>query len=362
MLMFGRYLRFNAGFRIDLESLIEALSAIEYIDIGSHEEFRQVLKSILCQNKKQWIEFDEHYETFWKMLQRALDSKEKSSLDEKVLQQKKNYSIESIKSWLYQNDEKDDQQVLDTSMRGIGSSEEFAQISIDEEHQLISELIKKWYVQESTTSSRRKVSHFRKGMLDLRKIIEQSAKGRDFELRYKYPKQKEISIVVLFDASRSMSMYQAFFISLIKSITHHFPISYTYGFHTELVETNEMFDLYDYDHTIKELEKIRGLYHSGTKIGACLRTYIDNHSSEQINTNTLVLIISDGWDTGTPEVLTESMAYLHYRSKKLFWFNPIVQSENTQLPQGLEVILPFIDQLKCIYSTQTLRRFIDNLA
>ena len=41
----------------------------------------------------------------------------------------------------------------------------------------------------------------------------------------------------------------------------------------------------------------------GTRIGESLKTFNRHHAKSAINSRTVVMIVSDGYDTGPPEVL-----------------------------------------------------------
>ena len=361
MLSFGRYLRRQEGYAIDAQSIIEALEGVRMIDLGNPEIFQRSLKSILCKTRKQWRDFDIHYTTYWKELNRALDSKlkhEKSKSSSSV--KPKIYSINDIKSWLYQKEDINSDDNLEVSISGSHSSQDTTNIPLPDPSYKLDELVNKWYKSFHSKISRRKTSDKKKGTLDLKKIIELSSKGKEFNLAYKKAKKKEYQIVILFDASRSMSMYQSFYCSLIKSIFNIFPKTFSFAFHTEILSTDEMFQKHTLDQTIQGLEEIKGLYTSGTKIGSCLQHYIDQHSSEQVGTNTFILIISDGWDTGDPKHLADALERLKYRCRKIIWFNPLYKTESKELVKGMSVAIPFIDAISCVYSIESFSKFINS--
>ena len=59
---------------------------------------------------------------------------------------------------------------------------------------------------------------------------------------------------------------------------------------------------------------------------------------------TIVIILSDGWDTGEPEQLAEALAQLQKRAGRLIWLNPLLGSSTYQpMTRGMQAALPFIN-------------------
>ena len=59
----------------------------------------------------------------------------------------------------------------------------------------------------------------------------------------------------------------------------------------------------------------------------------------------VVVILSDGWDRGDPEVLAEQMARLHRVAYQIVWVNPLKASPGyAPLAQGMAAALPYVDE------------------
>jgi uncharacterized protein with von Willebrand factor type A (vWA) domain len=57
-----------------------------------------------------------------------------------------------------------------------------------------------------------------------------------------------------------------------------------------------------------------------------------------------VLLISDGWDRGDPEVLRTQVARLQRSCHRLIWLNPLIGTVGSEpLTRGLQAALPFVD-------------------
>ena len=58
----------------------------------------------------------------------------------------------------------------------------------------------------------------------------------------------------------------------------------------------------------------------------------------------MVIVLSDGWDTGEPAILVEALRTMRRRAGKLIWLNPLLGSPDYQpLTQGMQAGLPEVD-------------------
>src|SRR2546423_1162071 len=81
----------------------------------------------------------------------------------------------------------------------------------------------------------------------------------------------------------------------------------------------------------------------GPGIGACLSTFNEDWR-KLVDGRTVVVILSDGWDTGDPEELAVELRKLRMRSRKLVWLNPLLGSPDYEpLTQGMQAALPHLD-------------------
>ena len=94
---------------------------------------------------------------------------------------------------------------------------------------------------------------------------------------------------------------------------------------------------------------------SGTKIGACLREFNDKYGSRGMARGAIVLIISDGWETGDPALLGAQMARLSRVAHKIVWANPRTQSERYR-PEvgGMAAAWPYCDVVVSAHNFEAL--------
>jgi len=77
---------------------------------------------------------------------------------------------------------------------------------------------------------------------------------------------------------------------------------------------------------------------------------------------TAVLVLSDGWETGDPEVLRGAMAAIHGRAAQVIWLNPLMSSADfTPASRGMQAVLPHIDLLWPAHNLAALERLAREL-
>jgi uncharacterized protein with von Willebrand factor type A (vWA) domain len=93
----------------------------------------------------------------------------------------------------------------------------------------------------------------------------------------------------------------------------------------------------------------------GTRIGAAMREFNDRHGVRGMGRGAVVLIISDGWETGDPAVLGAQMARLHRVAYRIVWANPRTQSPRYR-PEvgGMAAAWPYCDAVVSAHNFEAL--------
>ncbi|CAA9432578.1 MAG: carbon monoxide dehydrogenase E protein, partial [uncultured Ramlibacter sp.] len=77
----------------------------------------------------------------------------------------------------------------------------------------------------------------------------------------------------------------------------------------------------------------------GTRLGESLATLRREHARRLVGGRTLVLLISDGLDTGEPGELEQQLDWLRLHSRRLLWLNPLLRFTGYQpLARGAAVL------------------------
>ena len=82
----------------------------------------------------------------------------------------------------------------------------------------------------------------------------------------------------------------------------------------------------------------------GTRLGECLKVFNDQWGVRGMARGAIVVILSDGWDRGDPEVLANQMERLQRITYQTVWVNPLkVTPGYAPLARGMAAALPYVD-------------------
>ena len=148
--------------------------------------------------------------------------------------------------------------------------------------------------------TRRDLARRRGYRIDLRRTIHAniSRGGVPISLVKRQRKQKPLRLVVLLDASGSMSMYTGVFLRFIHGVLDEFREAEAFLFHTRLAHVSDAMKEKDASRALDRLSIMAQGAGGGTRIGESLRTFNRWHAARVIHSRTCVMIVSDGYETG----------------------------------------------------------------
>src|SRR5579871_557514 len=182
--------------------------------------------------------------------------------------------------------------------------------------------------------------------LDLRRTIHRNVShgGTLVDLAWRRRKLKPLRLVLLLDASGSMSMYTAFFVRFLHGVVDAFREAEAFVFHTRLAHVSASLRDRDVARAVERLSLMAQGIGGGTRIGESLATFNRWHARRVINSRTAVMIVSDGYDTGEAEKLGEEMRRLRRRCRRIVWLNPLIGwRDYTPAARGMQAALPYVD-------------------
>ncbi len=206
----------------------------------------------------------------------------------------------------------------------------------------------------------------RKGRaIDLRRTIRRNIAhgGVLIDLMHKTPKPKPLRLVVLLDASGSMSLYTSIFVRFIHGVLGHFHEAEAFLFHTHLAHVTPAMRERSGARALERLSLLAAGAGGGTKIGDSLATFNRWHAKRVIHSRTCVMIISDGYDTGAPGRLGEEMRALAKRCRRIVWLNPMLGWEGYEASaRGMKEALEHLDLFAPAHTLDSLAQLEPYLA
>jgi uncharacterized protein len=320
---------------------------------------RSALKHLFCARHAEWQRFDGLFDAFW--LGKRVRSRSTLSGEGKPA------NSPSLKSLLDKGANAGGQNVPDripTSREvseegggeegraeGASRAERLAEIDlrrladpedIEQAHAIAAKLARRM----QTRLTRRDLARRRGYRLDLRRTIHRNIShgGVPIGLVHRQRKRRPLRLVMLLDASGSMSMYTGVFLRFIHGVLDSFTEAEAFLFHTRLAHVSEAMKERDALRALDRLSVMAQGVGGGTAIGACLQTFNRWHAARVINSRSCVMIVSDGYETGDAALLGREMAALARRCRRIVWLNPMAGWEG-YAPEaaGIRAALPHVD-------------------
>jgi uncharacterized protein with von Willebrand factor type A (vWA) domain len=174
------------------------------------------------------------------------------------------------------------------------------------------------------------------------------------ELRYRQRKRRKVRLVVLCDVSGSMDLYSRFLLQFLFALQNVFGRVETFTFATRLTRVTDHLRGRSYRQVLRRLTDVRD-WSGGTRIGECL-AHFNREWAHLVDRRTIVIVLSDGWDTGEPEALAGELARIRRRAGRLIWLNPLLGHPTYEpLTRGMAAALPLLDDFAPAHNLAALR-------
>jgi uncharacterized protein with von Willebrand factor type A (vWA) domain len=320
---------------------------------------RSAFKHLFSARKSDWDRFDGLFDAFWlgkRVRSRSTttgSAKAANSPSLKSLQQNKSDGAagESATDQVPSTDDAPEPHGGEGRMEGASRADNLSEIDfrkmadpeqIAEAHAVAARLAKTM----RTRLTRRDLARRRGYRLDLRRTIHSNIShgGVPIRLVKRRRKEKPLRLVMLLDASGSMSMYTGVFLRFIHGVLDEFREAEAFLFHTRLAYVSDAMKERDSGRALDRLSIMAQGAGGGTKIGESLQTFNRWHAARVIHSRSCVMIVSDGYETGDAALLGREMAALGKRCRRIVWLNPMMAWEG-YAPEaaGIKAALPHID-------------------
>ena len=366
---FCRYLRSN-GLKPGMGEQIDALRALEEVDFENETSFRMALRTTLAKSTKEQEIFDEHFYPFWDVWDNAENLYHQSNTKQEessiiiVEHTQKNQSFVTISDWLSNVDSaEEEKEAAGYSPFETKSERDFSTFQADELSEVM-RLINEVGRALATRFSRRTKETKKRGQFDFRRTMRLSLRrgGEILDLAHYRRRRQRLKLVLLCDVSKSMDLYSRFLIQFIYAFQSVYKRIETFVFGTSLHRITDVLREEELSNALNSLSGTVKDWSGGTKIGASLEQFVSNYGIKLVDSQTVVLIISDGWDTGEVDLLENNMQYLHKNSRYVLWLNPLKGSPGFQpTTRGMQAALPYIDFFASAHNISSLRNLVRQL-
>jgi uncharacterized protein len=366
---FCRALR-QAGVPVTPGEAIDATRTLALIDLSDRDELHLALRSVLVTRPEDYPIFDELFDEFWRApapriprpripnpqsRPRTPESRPPSPAHQKP--------AITLERWMHAADKGEEPLAIPRpSDREALGQQDFSTFS-DEALREVTRVAKRMARRLAARPSRRWKPSARGTRVHLRRTVRQSLKtGGDLsELMFKERKLRKTKLVVLCDVSGSMDLYSRFFLQFLYALQNSFARVETFVFATRLSRVTEQLTDRRFRSALDNLAREVRDFSGGTRIGASLVAF-NAQWPRLVDGRTIVILLSDGWDTGEPDQLAEALAVIHKRAGRVIWLNPLLGSPTYQpLTRGIQAALPHVDIFAPAHNLASLEALVRHL-
>ncbi|MCW2998470.1 MAG: hypothetical protein JWN65_2019, partial [Solirubrobacterales bacterium] len=169
-------------------------------------------------------------------------------------------------------------------------------------------------------------------------------------------------LVLLVDVSGSMAPYARMLLQYAQAAATARPRVQVFAFGTRLTSLTRELQGRDPDAALARAADAVVDWSGGTRIGESLGT-LQRTYGRRLGRGAVVVILSDGWDRGEPELLALELARLRRSAHRVIWLNPLKAAPDYEpLARGMAAALPHTDHFLAGHSLRSLAELADLLA
>ncbi len=348
---FGRTLR-RAGVRVDSSRIALAAEAALAVGLDHRADLAAAMEAVLVSREQDREVFRELFEAFFrnpnlahKLLAQLLPSAEGKAEPSKRRPRVRE-ALTPQKAFAQQVKPKQEDQKVDFDAAMTASDQQrlkhadFNALSAAE-YRLVERLARDIRLPLPEFDSRRSRPGERGNRLHWAGVLRAAVRtgGEPMDLPRLQRCRQPLPLLVLVDVSGSMERYARLLLAFLHAATRRHPRRDVFAFGTQLTDLTPAFRLADTDAMLAQASVLIEDFAGGTQLGESLATLRQQHARRLVGRRTLVLLITDGLDTGEPAQLAQELGWLRRRSRRLLWLNPLLRFEGyAPLAQGAAVL------------------------
>ena len=368
MVRFAALLR-RQGLPVTPEHVIDGVRALEHLDLTDREEIRTGLRSVFASRSEDFATFDRAFDAFWRAATEADHVAE--ALAPPALPEHAPPGLEpagretlALDAWQESGDgDTGDEPVgmpAASELEAIAARDfsTFSPDQLDEIYRLTLTIARRL----ARRISRRRRPSARRGRIDLRRTLRANlTRGELIDLRFRRRKRKKVRLVLLCDVSGSMDLYSRFLLQFLFALQSAFSRVETFTFSVRLTRVTDYLRARSYREVLRRLTAVKD-WSGGTRIGESLAEFNRGWPS-LVDRRTIVIILSDGWDTGDPDVLAAELLRIKRRAGRVIWLNPLLGNPSYEpLTRGMAAALPLVDRFAAAHNLAALRDLAGSLS
>ena len=354
------------GLQVTPGSSIGAVQALSVVDVLDREEVRRALRLVLVSRPEDLDRFDAVFDESWEPTGGAgAPLPDLGRLAAPPQPAAPRAAAVTLQNWMRPDDAEDegsDLPLMAPSDEESLARRDFSSFSATDTaafRRLAARIARRLALRRS----RRWRSGSRGRSVDLRGSIRWSVRtaGELLRVRRRSRRIRRTRLLALCDVSGSMELYSRFLLQFLHALQNTFASVETFVFATRLSRITELLRGAAYEEALHQLGRDVRDWSGGTRIGQAVESVVRDHH-RLLDRRTIVLVLSDGWDVGDPEVLDRNMAELRRRVGKVIWLNPLMGAPDfAPETRGMRTALGHVDLLAPVHNLDSLERLVPRL-
>ena len=347
------------GLSVGVQQTLTAIEVARAIGQVDHQELSFALRTALTSSKDEWDLFLELFDKFWETSRGRPKSTSPQAGEAKISSNRAEAGSETLTRESFDGASRPEGEAK--AVAGASTHQRFQRMDFSNVPQddlaWLEEISSHLFRRMSRRLSRRFRIRDLTGRVDIRRTILRSIPrgGDPIVLALQGKKRRNHRLVIFLDISGSMNSYSLFLLRFAYALQKYFKRVDTFLFSTEVVEISDVLRAADLSSTLRGLSQKTAGWAGGTKIGESVKEFNRQYSRKLLSANTVFIILSDGWDTGEPDVLAEQLRIISQRVQKLIWLNPLLGlTEYEPITRGMKAALPYVDIFAPAHNLESL--------
>jgi hypothetical protein len=355
---FCQFARKN-GLSNGVQQTLAALEAANAIGLADRQVLASALRAVLSSSKEEWDLFTRIFELFLSTSQSTSGPDSKEGNERRFNAHRPRASSRALIG--LSGSDASQTESGGKSVTGASTQQNLQKVDLadvpNDDLLALEQISMRLFRKMSLRLSRRcKIKNLAE-RVDVRRTIRRSIPrgGDPIVLAFRGRKPRKHKLVIFLDVSGSMNSYSLFLVRFAFALQKYFKSVNTFLFSTNVVEITDLLRTRDLLDALRGLSQRAAGWAGGTKIGESLRDFNRQHGRRLLSPSTVFIILSDGWDTGEPELLAAELRDTRRRVRELIWLNPLLGLEEyAPVTRGMSAALPHVDVFAPAHNLESL--------
>ena len=363
---FGRALR-RAGVPMDSSRIALAQTAAMLIGLDRKDDLAAALECVMIGQEQDRTVFAQMFEAFFrnpelahKLLAQMLPQDQESAKATVPRRARVQEALRAVATAKNRPPAKDDEFELDAAMSASQAIRlhhaDFQSLNASE-FRLVEQLARSIPLALPHIKGRRTQAGSLGHRLDWTRAMRDAARqgGELIRLPHLQRRKQPLPLLILIDVSGSMERYARLMMAFLHQSTRQVPRS-VFAFGTELTDLTGPFRMADTDDMLLAVSEKISDFAGGTRLGLSLGQLRAHHQRQLTGRRTIVLLITDGLDTGSTTDLSQELSWLKRHCRKLLWLNPLLRFDGyAPIASGAQVLHRHADGSVAIHNMARLQ-------